>query len=1285
MLWQTWLRRLLDGLILLLVGWLLLAAIYVSLGRQFMPVVADYQAELVVKAEQLSGRAIHLERLQGEMQGGQPVFKLRGLQVHADLDPDSPILFALDNVTARLDLFASLWQRRPVMDALQIQGLELELSENADGHWQVHGLGGQSAQLAGLDEALRLLSSQRRITLLETRIRISPWQQPDWVFSEGDLTLLNGPNWHRLDGQVNLPDGERLRWQASALMPGLDWQRLSLGFFLELPATNWGRWLPPAWMERMQIQTLVAGGQLWGSWQHQRLDHLQGLLITPQLELNGVRQVPVLNDLVARFEWREQAGQQSLRVDELSMRLDEEIWPATRIQLQRELESGAWLARVDQLPLEHLGHWLPGLIEHELTAEVISTLAPRGTLRDVQLNGTSDWRDWRNLRLQARLDRVGVSAWEAVPAFEGVSGSLSGSPAEGELRVASDNWAIHLPRLFPQAWHYTRAEGALQWRWSDELGLSLIAPGLRATGEEGPLTARMELLLPPPGGVPTMDLRVALRDSQARFHERYLPTLAPAFEPALADWLKDSQLSGRVPQAIFAYRGSLLKDAEPDERQIDLYARLEGGSLQFQPGWPGLSEVSATLYLDNELLDIGPGQARLLDTELSGIQVSTRRESPEAALRLLVAGDFKGPLSDALTLMQDSPLAELSGDPLAGWQGQGQVDGQLALAIPLRQGQPLGVDVGWQAEVEQLQIPQLQEPIHELRGRFAYNDGQGLAASGLTLRFLGEPVAAEIDRIDAQQRIRLSGKHSLERLQGWTLLGGEALPKGLASGALDWQADVRLAEGRQRVEVSSALEGVSLALPEPLAKSGAERLPSRLLLELTPGLQRWQFNLGPELRGLIHIDERQFAGDLRYRSGSPVTPIWPGLAVQARFRDFDWSHWQQWLDGSALKPADTPLAQAPAGQMGDLVQRLNVQTDRFQGFGLDLDNVQVSGARTSNGWLLDIEQSSLRGQIGWPDANDAPVVVELQRLTLPRHEPGPDHTALVEPVVPEDPLAAFDPTSLPSLDVRIHALHWGDELVGGVRFSARPSSTGSHFSGVDVDLRGLRLQGDLDWLNSGSRFSGELNATDLGAVLQAWHYAPTLTSERFQARTELSWPGSPAFFALARSSGTVSLDASNGALQSGEGSADALRVFGLLNFNALTRRLRLDFSDLFGKGTAYDSFKGELGLDAGVMHTRTPLVMDGPSAKLQLEGQLDLPNDQIDMGLLVTLPVTNNLPLAAILAGAPHIGGVLFLADRILGDRVARFASVKYRISGDWQQPNVEFDRAFDSKAALEN
>ncbi|MGB3598685.1 MAG: hypothetical protein WBA27_16990, partial [Pseudomonas neustonica] len=58
--WQRWIKQGLNGLILLLVAWLLLAAAYVSLGRQFVPAIANYQSQLVAEAESLTGRYIRL-------------------------------------------------------------------------------------------------------------------------------------------------------------------------------------------------------------------------------------------------------------------------------------------------------------------------------------------------------------------------------------------------------------------------------------------------------------------------------------------------------------------------------------------------------------------------------------------------------------------------------------------------------------------------------------------------------------------------------------------------------------------------------------------------------------------------------------------------------------------------------------------------------------------------------------------------------------------------------------------------------------------------------------------------------------------------------------------------------------------------------------------------------------------------------------------------------------------------------------------------------------------------
>ena len=1281
--WQRWLRRFLDGLILLLVGWLLLAAAYVSLGRQFVPAVADYQAELVAWVERETGRAIELQGLQGEMQGAQPVLTLRGLRVHEAAERDSPVLLDLQHVTARIDVFASLWHRQPVMDALQLEGLALEVIEDADGEWRLSGLGQSTPEVNGLDRALQRLFEQRRITLLDTSIRISPWAQPDWVFTEGDLTLLNRGQQHRLDARMRLPDKQRVSLQLEGSLPERDWRQAEVRFFAALPASDWSQWLPAEWLQRARIQHLVAGGQLWGHWQQTRLRQLSGQLAAPVVELDLPRAAPAIENLQLQFELQLEADQQRLDIDQLSLNVGADAWPATRLQLTRSPGDGQWQARADQLPLALLGAWLPGVLPDEEAAEILTELAPQGTLRDVLVQGgrLAEFADWS---LLARLERVAVEAWEGVPAFAGISGVISGTPGAGELRVDTRDWSMHLPQLFPNRWHYDALVGAMDWSWSEQQGLQLAVPGAAVSGSEGTGAATLQLHIPPPGGTPTMDLRVALRDSRAEYHANYLPTLSAAMEPALTEWLQDSQLSGVVPLAIFAYQGSLLHAATSEERLISLFGRLEQGSLNFQPGWPALEQVSGSLYLRNADLDINQAQARLLQTQLDDTRVTLGRLADDTR-ELQISGRFSGPLADGLQLMQDTPLARLTGDPLHGWSGAGELQGALQLGIPLGGGHEPQVRLQLQAQAERLDIPQLQAPLREVDGLFDYDHGRGLTSEAITLRFLERPVKASIDLQGDNQRLRLSGTHGIDNLRSWPLLA--ALPPRLAQGSASWNAELLLGDELRRLQVQSDLRGIQLDLPGPLAKAADTSLPSRLQLDMGEP-SRWQFQLGDDLRGLLLERDGELAGDIRYRRGLAQQVGNSGIDVSARFDEFDWQQWQQWFASDVLS-AETLTSPATHAQQAplQLLNNVQVQVGHFTGFGLDLRDLSVSARPVAEGWELTSEHPDLLGRIHLPSADDAPIVLDLQRLGFPRNAELPaDSDGLIEPLVPEDPLREVDPASVPAMRVSIEQLYWGEDLVGATRFELQPDAAGLDIRDIDLALRGgLQLSGGMHWSAERTRFDGSLAAGDIGRVLSAWHYAPTVTSKSFQAQVGLDWPGSPAWFALKRSSGSLAVQAEDGMLQSGESGAEALRVFGLLNFNALTRRLRLDFSDLFGKGTAYDTFSGEVAMTNGLMQTMTPLVMDGPSAKLQLDGTLDLPADRVDMGLLVTLPVTNNLPLAAIIAGAPHIGGVLFLVDRILGDRVARFASVKYRISGDWKQPSVEFDRAFDDKAALED
>ena len=392
------------------------------------------------------------------------------------------------------------------------------------------------------------------------------------------------------------------------------------------------------------------------------------------------------------------------------------------------------------------------------------------------------------------------------------------------------------------------------------------------------------------------------------------------------------------------------------------------------------------------------------------------------------------------------------------------------------------------------------------------------------------------------------------------------------------------------------------------------------------------------------------------------------MRLRGRVAELDWAAWQ-----AALQP----YTELPRDDAQSLFKDAQLRIARFSGFGSTLDDLDARLERGSSGWALSLDSQTLKGRVSLPDAAAAPIAVNLEFLRLPPAEP----KGAVEADKP-DPLAQVDPRQIPALDVRIERVLQGDVLLGAWSLKARPSEEGVRFNEVSLELKGLQLDGSGGWQGapgaSSSWYKGRLQGKDLAAVLLAWGYAPTASSESFRLDVDGRWPGSPAWVSLKRFSGSMDAALRSGQFSEVQGSASALRVFGLLNFNSIGRRLRLDFSDLLGKGLSYDRVKGLLVASEGVFVTRKPIALTGPSSNLELNGTLNMVSQQIDAKLLVTLPVTNNLPLAALIVGAPAIGGALFVVDKLLGDRVARFASVQYDVEGDLADPEISFDKPFE-------
>ncbi|WP_033875639.1 hypothetical protein, partial [Pseudomonas aeruginosa] len=89
-------------------------------------------------------------------------------------------------------------------------------------------------------------------------------------------------------------------------------------------------------------------------------------------------------------------------------------------------------------------------------------------------------------------------------------------------------------------------------------------------------------------------------------------------------------------------------------------------------------------------------------------------------------------------------------------------------------------------------------------------------------------------------------------------------------------------------------------------------------------------------------------------------------------------------------------------------------------------NLTVDLARQERAWQLVLVSDLASGRLVLPDARGAPIVVDLDRLNLPKSTL-PDENKVED----SDPLAAVDPRSLPAVDVKIGQVALGGPPPGG--------------------------------------------------------------------------------------------------------------------------------------------------------------------------------------------------------------------------------------------------------------
>jgi uncharacterized protein YhdP len=390
-----------------------------------------------------------------------------------------------------------------------------------------------------------------------------------------------------------------------------------------------------------------------------------------------------------------------------------------------------------------------------------------------------------------------------------------------------------------------------------------------------------------------------------------------------------------------------------------------------------------------------------------------------------------------------------------------------------------------------------------------------------------------------------------------------------------------------------------------------------------------------------------------------VQAVDPGLHVSGHVDRLDTGEWWRFLkerraaDGEANRPVSVDLHVAELR----LVNR-------------DFADVEFQVTRNPETWEVRASGPELTGEMILPVSEDrtVPVRLNLEHIHLRRSEE--DDADAPRPV---------DPGTLPALDIRARSFEYGDIELGSLTMAAAPVADGISIDHFEVMKPDLEISGSGRWTrrddHDQSQFRIALRANQIDSMLQTFGY--NVTSIRKGETTldiDAAWTGAPSEFALAKLNGSLDMRVSKGQLL--DVNPKAGRLFGLLSIQALPRRLMLDFSDLFGKGMAFDAIAGTFQIEDGNAYTND-LYMEGPSASVTITGRTGLAEQDYDQVVTVMPRVAGTLPLAGALFGPVGIGvgAVLYLAGRMFDnvhDGYDALIRYQYTVTGSWDEPVIE-------------
>ncbi len=1228
----------------LLIAYLLFAAILLALRYWVLPKVAEYRSDVEQYASKVLGTRITIGAMDADWQGLRPELLLANVTV---FDRDGRAALSLPAVEATLGWISAVIGS-PRFHSLAFERPRLEIRREKGGKLYVAGIELRPDQ-AGDAGFARWILSQREIVIRDASVSWDDRQRgaPLLELPGFNFVLRNGFLGHRFAFKAK-PSAEL----ASALdvrgdLDGFDAADPSAcvgQVYAELEYTDlvaWRRWVDYPF----DIRSGQGGVRLWLNLRGKTSSELTADVALSKVAGRVAKDTPLLElDYLRGRIGASQRDGKEFEVFGRKLTLGTGtgiVVPPADFRVHWAPSGGDMDADAIELaPLARLAEYLPF---PQATRARLAATDPRGSVRDLKAAWTGDAEDPQHYSVRGSFARLAARAHQRIPGFAGLTGRFEASEKGGNVALGSERVAIELPGVVAESpLQFDSLAALISWKSApDRFDLSFDTLSFANSDIAGTLFGRFAR---GQGGAGAIDLTGNFFRADGRTVYRYVPLLPGP----VVEYLKASIRGGHSNDVRLRLKGELAKFPfdEPGSGIFQIVAKVTDADFRYAEGWPQASGLSGDLIFEGKGMRIVASKGAVLGVRAN----SVRAIIPDlfhGNVRVGVEVDAEDKTSDFLGFIAESPVTKALDGMTESMSAAGAGRLALQLDIPIRNPETFKLAGEYQLVDNEIRTDSDAPPFSHLNGRLEFTES-GITARTLAAKFLGGPATISVaTRADGTIAVNAHGTASPAQIPRFW--GSEALLRRL-SGAAAWQGTLTGARGRPlTLIVQSQLTGVAADLPPPLAKTALEPMPLKVERVVSPGPPRTDTIKVSLARSVDATIQRRREGPAYVVSRGVISlnqpavlPDREGFSVTGSLPYVDVERWREALgggDGTGL-----PLSSA-----------LDLKIAVLDVGGRRLNDVALRAGTSGSVWIANVSAKELAGEIAWRPEGRGRLVARLKHFSLPEATPGKTEEAPAR--------------DLPALDIIADNLIVNDKSLGRLELVAVNQA-------LDWNIKTLVLTGpestltvkDGVWQGRAVRPSVNLKEItleimDIGKYLDRMGYPRTVRRGTAELKGSLSWAGNPQSIDYPTLAGHLDFKAYNGQFLKAE--PGAARLIGILSMQSW---ITLDFRELFGRGFAFDLVECGVDIANGTMTTKD-FKMRGPSAKVQMDGQVDLVNETQDLHARVEPSVGNSISSILAVIVNPIWGLGAFILDKILKNPVGQALTFEYRVTGTWEKP----------------